>query len=114
MAAVAVVAVDDEDGVQWWQRGGCSMAAAAFDGSINGPRIGNVEAKMVIETISGGWRRQASAAFDGGNGRRWLLVFDNGGDGRLPWQWWRVDNRYGVQWWRWWRRSMTAVAFGSV
>jgi len=31
VAAVAVVAVDDEDGVQWWQRGGCSMAVAAFD-----------------------------------------------------------------------------------
>ena len=57
VVAAAVVAVgDDEDGVQWrWGGGGCSMAAAAFDGSIDGPRIGDVKAKMVIETIRGGW-----------------------------------------------------------
>jgi hypothetical protein len=30
--AAAVVAVDDEDGVQWRRWGGRSMAAAAFDG----------------------------------------------------------------------------------
>ena len=31
VAAVAVAVVDDEDGVQLWQRGGRSMAVAAFD-----------------------------------------------------------------------------------
>ena len=30
--AAAVAAVDDEDDVQWRRWGGCSMAAAAFDG----------------------------------------------------------------------------------
>ena len=34
--SVAVAAVDDEDGVQWWQRGGRSMAVAAFDGNGSG------------------------------------------------------------------------------
>jgi hypothetical protein len=53
---VAVVAVDDEDGVQWRRWGGRSMAVAAFDGGGgNGLRIGNVEAKMVIDAIGGGW-----------------------------------------------------------
>ena len=34
VAAVAVVAaVEDEDSVQWWRRGGHSMAVAAFDGN---------------------------------------------------------------------------------
>ena len=33
--AAAVAVVDNEDGVQWWQRGGCSMAAGAFDGNSN-------------------------------------------------------------------------------
>jgi hypothetical protein len=71
-AAVAAVAeVDDEDGVQWRQRGGGAfMAAAAFDGGIGGLRIGNVEAKMAIDTSGGGWRQRASA-FDGG---RWTNV----------------------------------------
>ena len=33
VAAVAAVAtVDNEDGIQWWRRGGRSMAAAALDG----------------------------------------------------------------------------------
>ena len=35
-AVAAVAAVDNEDGVQWWQRGGRSMAAAAFDGKDGG------------------------------------------------------------------------------
>ena len=35
-AAVAVPVVANEDGVQWWRRGGCSMAAAAFDGDGGG------------------------------------------------------------------------------
>ena len=53
------------------------MAAAAFDGSIDGLRIGDVEAKMVIGTIGGGWRHWASA-FDSGDGQRWPLVFEDG------------------------------------
>jgi len=48
------------------------MAVAAFDGGVDGLRIGNVEAKMAIDTIGGGWQQQVSA-FDGGDGRRWLL-----------------------------------------
>ena len=36
-AAVAVaVAVKDEDDVQWWRRGGRSMAVEAFDGDGGG------------------------------------------------------------------------------
>ncbi len=31
------------------------MAAAAFNGGGNGLRIGNVEAKMMIDTSGGGW-----------------------------------------------------------
>ena len=58
--------------------GGRSMAAAAFDCGVNGMRIGNVEAKMVIDTTSGGGWRQRASAFDGGDGRRWSLVFDSG------------------------------------
>ena len=57
--------------------GGRSMAAAAFDCGIDGMRIGDVEAKMAIDTSGGGWRQRASA-FDGGDGRRWSLVFDSG------------------------------------
>ncbi len=30
--ALAVAAVEDRDGIQWWQRWGLLMAAAAFDG----------------------------------------------------------------------------------
>ena len=56
MAEVAAVAaVDDEDGVQWRRWGGHSMAAAAFDGGGDGPRIGDVEANMAIDTSGGGW-----------------------------------------------------------
>ena len=85
---------------------------AVFDGGIDGLRIGDVEAKMVIATIGGRWQQWVSA-FDGGGGRKWPLVFD-GGDGRLLWQQWTVDNRYGVQWrlWRW--RSMLVAAFDGV
>jgi hypothetical protein len=32
-AVAAVAAVDNEDGVQWWRKGGRSMAVAAFDGN---------------------------------------------------------------------------------
>jgi hypothetical protein len=62
IAAVALVAVDDEDVVQW-QRwgGGHSIAAAAFDGNVNELWVGDGKAKMVIDTSGGRWRRQASA-----------------------------------------------------
>ncbi len=93
--------------------GGRSKAAAAFDGGVDGLRIGHVEAKMAIDTSGGGWRQRASA-FNGGDARRGPLVFDGGDDGRLLWQQWSVDNRYGVQWWRWWWCSMTAAAFDGV
>jgi hypothetical protein len=78
---------------------------------IDGLRICDVEAKMGIDTIGGGWRQRASE-FDGSQ-RRWPLVFD-GGDGRLLWQQWTVDNRYRVQWRRWRWRSMTTAAFDGV
>ncbi len=51
----AVAAVDDEDGVRRRRWGGRSMAAAAFDGGRYGLSIGDVEAKMVIDTSGGGW-----------------------------------------------------------
>jgi opacity protein-like surface antigen len=35
-AAAAAAAVKDEDDVQWWRRGGRSMAAEAFDGDGGG------------------------------------------------------------------------------
>ena len=88
------------------------MSAAAFNGGADELWIGNVEAKMAIDTSGGGWQQRASA-FDGGDGGRWLLVFD-GGDRQLLWQQWIVDNRYGIQWrhWRW--RSMMMAAFDGV
>ena len=49
--------------------GGQSMAVVVFDGDIDGLRIGDVEAKMAIDTSGGGWRQRASA-FDGGDGRK--------------------------------------------
>jgi hypothetical protein len=56
------------------------MAVAAFDDSVDELRIGNVEAKMAIDTIVGGWRQRAST-FDGDDdkGGRWCLtvVMDN-------------------------------------
>jgi hypothetical protein len=97
VAAVAAVAlVDDEDGVQWWQGGGLSMAAAVFNGGGYGLRIGNVEAKMVIDTSGGGWFEAKMVidtsdvaggdsgrfAFDGGDGRRWPFMFDCGISGQ--------------------------------
>ncbi len=112
VAVVAVAVVDDEDGIQWWWWGGGSMAAEVFDGGVDGLRIGNVEAKMVIDTSGGGWRQRASA-FDSGDGRRWPLVFDDG-DRRLLWQQLAVDNRYGIQWWRWWWLSMVVAACEGV
>ena len=61
-AVVMAVAVDDEDSVQWRQRGG------VFNGGW-GLRIGDDKAMMEIDIISGGWRRRASA-FDSGVGQR--------------------------------------------
>ena len=75
--------------VQWQQ---CSY----------GLRIGDVEAKMAIDTSGGRWRQRASA-FDGVDGRRWLLVFD-GCVGRLLWQQWTIDMTFngdsggGIRW----------------
>ena len=46
-------------GVQWRQQ--------IFDGVGNGLRIGDVEAKMAIDTSGGRWRQRASA-FDGVDG----------------------------------------------
>ncbi len=89
VAGVAAAAVDDDDGVQWRRWGGRSMAAAAFNRGGNGLRIGDGDAKMVIDTSSGGWRWRASA-FDGGDGQRWVLAFD-GGDGRQLWQRWTIE-----------------------
>ena len=70
VAVAAVAAVDDEDSVQWWQRGG------AFNGGGSvrlrrrwGLRIGNDEATIEIDISGGGWRRWASV-FDSGDGRR--------------------------------------------
>ena len=45
---VVVAALDDEDGVHGGGGGGRAMAAAVFDGSSDGLRIGNVEAKMQL------------------------------------------------------------------
>ena len=87
---MVVVAVDDEDGIQWWQRGG------AFNdgGSVRrqqrwGLRIGDDEATMEIDICGDGWQWRASA-FDSGDGRRWVLAFD-GGNGRQLWQWWTIE-----------------------
>jgi hypothetical protein len=52
----------------------------AFNGGGDGIRIGDVKAKMAIDTSGGGWRRWATA-FDGGDGRRWPLAFDRAMDG---------------------------------
>ena len=87
--AVAVAAVDDEDGVQWWAFNG--------GGSVRrqqrwGLRIGDDEATMEIDISGGGWRRRASA-FDSGDGQRWVLVFD-GGDGRQMWQRWTIETAF--------------------
>jgi hypothetical protein len=81
-------------GVQWRQQ--------LFDGVGDGLRIGDVEAKMAIDTSGGRWRQRASA-FDGDDGRRWLLVFD-GCVGRLLWQQWTIDMTFngdsggGIRW----------------
>jgi hypothetical protein len=80
------------------------MTVAAFGSSVDGLWIGDVKAKMAIDIVGVGWQQRVST-FDGGDRRRWPLVFA-GGDGRLLWQQWTVNNRYGVQWrrWRWrWR-----------
>jgi len=59
----AVAAVDDEDGVQWRWWGGRSMAASAFNGGGDGLQIGDVEAKMAIDTSGVGWL-EAKMAID--------------------------------------------------
>ncbi len=46
------------------------MGGAEFDGGNDGLRIGDVEAKMAIDTSGGGWQQRVSA-FDGG---RWTKV----------------------------------------
>jgi hypothetical protein len=101
---VAVAAVDDEDGMQWRRWGVGSMAAAAFGsgGGGDGPRIGNVEAKMAIDTSGGGWF-EAKMAIDtsgmagGDSGRQCLTAaMDKGGHSCLTLA--SVDNRYNIQW----------------
>ena len=47
--------------------GGQSMAVVVFDGDVDGLRIGDVEAKMAIDTSDGGCWRQRASAFDGGD-----------------------------------------------
>ena len=100
-AVVAVAAVDNEDGVQWWRWQGHSMAVAAFDGrltvtAIDGDGVllkqGNGKAKMATDTSGGGWRWWASV-FDSGNGRSWVLVFD-GGNGQQLWQQWTIETAF--------------------
>jgi hypothetical protein len=66
---------------------GRSMAVAAFDGGGDGLRIGNVKAKMVIDTNS---------AVGGDRGRQRLTAaMDEGGCSCLTVA--SVDNRYGIQ-----------------
>ena len=65
------------------------MSVAAFDSGGNRLWIGDVEAKMAIDTSGGGWRQRASAFYDG-DGRRWPLAFD-GDDRRQLWQRWTID-----------------------
>ena len=65
--------------------GGRSMAAAAFDGGGYGLQIGNVEAKMAIDTSGGGWFEakmavDTSSVAGGDSGRQRLMaVMDKGG-----------------------------------
>ena len=117
---VAVAAVDDEDGMQWRQWGGRSIAAAAFGGGGGGDglRIGDVEAKMAIDTSGGGWF-EAKMAIDtsgvagGDSGRQRLTAaMDKGGRSCLTLA--SVDNRYNVQWRRWRWHSMVEAAFNGV
>ena len=91
------------------------MAAAAFDGGGDGLRIGNVEAKMAIDSIGGG-RFEAkmvivTSGVAGGDSRRHRLTaaMDEGGRSCLTVA--SVDNRYGVQWWKWRWRLMAEAAF---
>jgi hypothetical protein len=88
-AVAAVAAVDNEDGVQWRRWGGGLMVIAAFDSAGNGLQIGDGKGKMAIDTSVGGWQWQVSA-FDGGDGQRWVLVFD-GGNRRQLWQRWTIE-----------------------
>ena len=64
------------------------MVAAAFDGDGNGIRLRDGKVKMAIETSNGMWRRRESA-FDGGNGRRFALVFE--GNGQQLWKRWTIE-----------------------
>jgi hypothetical protein len=68
------------------------MAATEFDGNGDGLRINNGKAKMATDTSSGGWRWRASA-FDGGDEKNWVLVFD-GGNGQQLWQQWTIETAF--------------------
>jgi hypothetical protein len=43
------------------------MAVVVFDVDVDGLRIGDVEAKMAIDTSDGGCWRQRASAFDSGD-----------------------------------------------
>ena len=66
-AAAVAAAVDYEDGVKWRWWGGTINGGGVFDGDVDGLRIGDVEAKMAIDTSDGGCWRQRASAFDSGN-----------------------------------------------
>jgi hypothetical protein len=67
--------------------------------------------QLTPAVVGGDSGRQRLTAADG---RMWPLVFDGGDRGKLMWQQWSVDNKYGVQW-RWWRwRLMVEAAFDGV
>ena len=89
--------------------------AAVFDGGSNGLWIGDVEAKMVIDAIGGGWFEAkmvvvTSGIVGGDSGRHHLTAaMDEGGRSCLTVA--SVDNRYGVQWWKWRWRLMAEAAF---
>ncbi len=97
------------------------MAAAAFNGGGDGLRIiDNVEAKMAIDAISGGWF-EAKMAIDtssvagGDSGHQRLMVaMDEGGLLCLTVASASVDNRYGNQWRQWLWHLMVEAAFDGV
>ena len=91
--------------VQWQQ---CSY----------GLRIGDVEAKMAIDTSGGGWF-EAKMAIDtsgvagGDRGhQRLTAAMDKCGHSCLTVA--SVDNRNSIQWQRWWWCSMAETAFDGV
>ena len=74
VAVAAVAEVDDEDGVQWWRRGGAFNGGGSVRwGRRGGLRIGNDEATMEIDMSGAG----------GNGGRQLLTVMDEGGCWRL-------------------------------